>query len=78
MYLFDEIENSIWSKIQDVFWKPISNMYINGHLMFSKSNKEGTLVHVPAELDFLGSFYLNKDISSPMKIRFENFFNLAN
>jgi hypothetical protein len=61
-----------------VFWKPISNMHINGHLMFSKSSKEGTLVHIPVELDFPGSFSLNGDVSSPMKIRFENLFNLAN
>ena len=77
MYLYDERENSIWSKMLNVFWKPIGNMYINGHLMFSKSSTEGTLVHIPAELDFPGSFSLNGDVSSPIKIRFENLFNLA-
>jgi hypothetical protein len=77
VYLYDERENSIWSKMLNVFWKPIGNMYINGHLMFSKSSEEGTLVHIPAELDFPGSFSLNGDVSSPIKIRFENLFNLA-
>ena len=78
VYLFDKRENPIWSKVLNVFWKPISDMYINGHFMFSKSYQAGTLVRIPTELDFPGSFSLNGDVSSPMKIRFKNFLDLSN
>lgn len=78
VYLFDKRENSNWSKVLNVFWKPSKDMYINGHFMFFKSYPAGTLVRIPTELDFPGSFSLNGNISSPMRIRFKSFLDLSN
>jgi hypothetical protein len=78
VYLIDTRKISILNKILNILWKPTNNLYLNNNLVFLKSNQKGTLIRVPSQLDFPGSFSINGDVTSQTKITYRNIFHLSN